>query len=226
MIINSIAMGCDCYCTQGLMQFLPERTIIMKERAAGSYRLSAYFLSKTMSELPVRLVLPFVFIAITYPMANMNPSPRIFFATASTQLLAALAGESVGLFIGTITMDFQKALVYATLTGLALMLTGGFYVENMPVFVRWIRYLSPFKYCYDACVQLEFSRDVQCVDGSVLDGCIDNPGGMVSGQEAIDVIGATESVGLNEACLIIFILAFRLLAYLALRFMPHNNGRV
>jgi ATP-binding cassette subfamily G (WHITE) protein 2 len=208
-----------------MMQFLPERTIILKERAAGSYRLSAYFLSKTISELPVRLMLPFAFLAISYPMAGMNPSPRVFFAIVGTQLLAALAGESVGLFIGTITMDFQKALVVATLGALTLMLTGGFLITNLPSFVSWLRYLSPFKYSYDACIQLEFSRDIHCVDGSVLSGCDGNEGGMVSGREAVDLLGSTESVGVNEACLIIFILGFRTLAYLALRFMPHNNGR-
>lgn len=209
-----------------MMQFLPERNIILKERAAGSYRLSAYFLSKVISELPIRLLLPFVFLAISYPMAGMNPSPRIFFAIVGTQLLAALAGESVGLFIGTITMDFEKALVVATISALTLMLTGGFFISNLPVFVHWIRYLSPFKYSYDACLQLEFSRDIPCTDGSILVECLADPTGKVSGQAAIDYLGATQSVGLNEACLIIFIIGFRFFAYLALRFMPHNNGRV
>lgn len=207
------------------MQFLPERTIILKERAAGSYRLSAYFLSKTISELPVRLTLPFVFLAISYPMSGVNPEARVFFAVVGSQLLAALAGESVGLFIGTITMDFQKALVVATLGALTLMLTGGFLIDNLPIFVRWIRYISPFKYSYDACVQLIFSRDINCVNGSVLPGCVGNAGGTVSGREAVEYLGSTESIGLNEACLIIFILGFRTFAYLALRFMPHNNGR-
>lgn len=81
------------------MQFLPERTIILKERAAGSYRLSAYFLSKIISELPIRLLLPFVFLAISYPMAGMNPDPKIFFGIVGTQLLAALAGRLSDTFI-------------------------------------------------------------------------------------------------------------------------------
>jgi hypothetical protein len=33
----------------------------------------------------------------------------VFFAIACLQLLATLAGESVGLFIGTMTMEFEKA---------------------------------------------------------------------------------------------------------------------
>mmetsp|Transcript_4848 Transcript_4848/g.7924 ORF Transcript_4848/g.7924 Transcript_4848/m.7924 type:complete len:723 (+) Transcript_4848:75-2243(+) len=209
----------------GMMQFLPERDIILKERASGSYRLSAYFLSKILSELPIRLFMPFIFLCISYPMAAMNPDPGAFFAIVGTQLLAALAGESAGLFIGTLTMDFEKALTIATLGSLILMLTGGFFVQGLPIFVSWIRYLSPFKYSYDACVQLEFDRAIPCDDGDVLDGCLGNPNGEVNGQAAVSYLGATLSVGLNEALLGLFILVFRILAYLALRFMPHNNGR-
>merc|ERR1719215_361730 len=107
----------------GMMQFLPERTIIMKERAAGSYHLSAYFLAKSLSELPIKLFLPFLFLAISFPMVSLSPSFVIFCGICGIQLLAALAGESIGVFIGTITMDMEKALVIATLVGLGLMLT-------------------------------------------------------------------------------------------------------
>jgi ABC-type multidrug transport system permease subunit len=208
-----------------MMQFLPERTIILKERSSGSYRLSAYYLSKILSELPIRIFLPFMFLAISYPMAGLNPSPRIFFAISGTQLLAALAGESVGLFIGSLTTDFEKCLVIATLGALTLMLTGGFLIDNLPSFVRWIRYISPFKYSYDACIQLEYSRPLKCNDGSILSACLGHEGEDVSGDEAVKFLGSTQSIGLNTACLIIFILGFRLLAYLTLRFLPHNNGR-
>lgn len=208
---------------QGMMQFIPERNIILKERASGTYRLSTYFLSKTLAETPIKLLMPFLFLAIAYPMANLNPRADAFFAIVGTQLLAALAGESVGLFIGTITMDYEKAMVIATLTSLALMLAGGFFIRNLPVFVQWIRYISPFKYSYDACLQLEFSRQIPCDGGDVLVECIGNDS--VSGQTASDFLGATESVALNSCMLIVFTVAFRFFAYLALRFMPHNSGR-
>jgi ABC-type multidrug transport system permease subunit len=200
--------------------------MIWKERAAGSHRLSAYFLSKSIAELPIRLLLPFLFLSISYPMVNMNPSPSIFFAMAGTQLLVALAGESVGLLIGTITMDLEKALMLATVTGMTFMLAGGFMVSNLPTFVHWIRYLSPIKYAFDACIQLEFDRDIKCNQGGVFAECLDHTNAdTVHGQSAVLILGATESVWTNEVCLIVIILVLRLMAYMALRYMPHNSGR-
>lgn len=209
---------------QGMMQFLPERHIILKERGSGSYRLSAYYISKIISELPMRLLLPFIFVCISYPMANMNPSAGVFFAIASLQLLATLAGESVGLFIGTMTMDFEKAMVVATLFALALMLVGGFFAQKLPVFIQWISYLSPFRYSYNGCVQLEFNRPITCINGATLVDCLDQDS--VSGRRAVDYLKVEDSVSMCVGCLIAFITIFRVLAYLALRYMPYNNGRM
>ena len=52
-----------------------------------------------------------------------------------------------------------------TVIALTMMLLGGFYVENVPGFVSWLKYLSPFKYAFDASREIIFDRDVPC-DGS------------------------------------------------------------
>lgn len=209
---------------QGMMQFLPERTIMLKERAGGSYHLSAYFLSKTLSETPVRLLLPLIYLIISYPMTNLNPDIGIFFAVCGVQLLAALAGESIGLFIGTSTMDYEKAMVIATLVSLALMLTGGYFIENLPNFVRWIRYISPFKYSYNACLILVFNQKIPCDGSNLIEQCV-NGATYVSGEIVAKSLGATESAGINILLLIIFIFVFRIGSYLSLKYVPHNNGR-
>lgn len=160
----------------GMMEFLPERTIILKERAAGSYRLSAYYLSKTAAELPARLAMPCLFLIISYPMVSLSGNIATFFSLCGVQLLAALAGEAMGVFIGTSTMDYEKAMTIATVTSLALMLTGGYFVKNLPEFMGWLRYVSPFKYSYDACIKLGFDRDVPCVNGETLEECLSGAG--------------------------------------------------
>ena len=37
---------------QALLQFVNGRSLFLKEKAAGLYRISAYYLSKTLADLP------------------------------------------------------------------------------------------------------------------------------------------------------------------------------
>lgn len=48
----------------------PERAVLNKERATGSYRLSAYFFGKTLAETPLELLLPIMFGSIVYWMVQ------------------------------------------------------------------------------------------------------------------------------------------------------------
>lgn len=94
-----------------IFAFPLERSIIFKERASGSYQLSAYFLAKTFSEIPTRLCLPVIFWTIAYWMAYQDAGVDVFFGSMACLLLATLAGESYGLLCGALVMDFEKAMV-------------------------------------------------------------------------------------------------------------------
>jgi hypothetical protein len=48
-------------------------------------------------------------------------------------------------YISAQVPDFESAITAMTIASLALFLTGGYFVQNIPVFFSWIRYLSPFK---------------------------------------------------------------------------------
>ena len=76
-----------------LMSFPPEKAVIFKERASGAFRLSAYFISKTLSEAPMRLSLPLIYLLISYWMVGMNTSFVAFLKFLCAELLSVLAGE-------------------------------------------------------------------------------------------------------------------------------------
>ena len=69
-----------------------ERMVINKERAAGWYRLSAYYCAKMTSELFLILVQPAVFIIIAYWVVGLN-GISAFFATLGTVFIDSIAGQ-------------------------------------------------------------------------------------------------------------------------------------
>ena len=199
------------------MAFPQERSIMLKERASGSYHLSAYFLAKTTSEAPTRMILPFIYMIVSYWLAGVNFNFAIFLGSTICTLLSVLAGESIGLLVGTAVFDIEKGMVVMTVTSLVLMVSGGFFVQNLPYWLRWIKFISPFKYAYDSSVQLVFNRPVPCDGSAVLEVCGASTSGFASASEVIDYLGVQGSVGFNVGMLIAFFLVARLLSFTSLR---------
>jgi hypothetical protein len=211
-----------------LLSFPFERAVIEKERASGAYRLSSYFVAKSLAEAPIKLILPTMFLIIAYWMANINPNFGIFLAILVFELVAILVAESLGLLIGAALKNLQHAMTVATVLLLSLMIIGGFFVRNLPHWLGvWGKWLSFFKYSYDACLQLQFKGDriYKCVDGSYIPSCRNNINGTFFSNEALAYFDVGLSTGLNFLVLFGMFVVFRTLAYLALRFIKNHSGR-
>ena len=105
---------------------------------------------------------------------------RIFLAILVFELLSVLVAESLGLFLGAALKNLHHAITAATVLLIGLMLVGGFFVRNLPHWLGvWGKWLSFFKYAYNACLRLQFSGDqiYNCVDGSIIASCRNNPNG-------------------------------------------------
>ena len=202
---------------QSFLTFPSERTVILKERASGSYQLSAYFMGKTTSEMPARLVLPMLYMIISFWMASISTKFSMFVASTLISLLSVMAGEAIGLLIGATIYDADKGLTFMTVISLFLALVGGFFVENVPSFLVWSKFISPFKYSFDASLQLVFDEPVPCDGSGALEGlCVDTDDGFASPEDVLDFLGVQGSVGFNAGLLIAIGLIPRYLAYLAL----------
>ena len=200
------------------MAFPLERAIIFKERDSGSYHLSAYFMAKTTSEAPARLVLPAIYMVISYWMSGVNNNFSIFLASTLCSLLSVLAGESIGLFLGAAVLDMEKGMVIMTVAALGLMVMGGFFVRNIPPWMQWLGYLSPFKYSYNSSVQLVFDRPVPCDGSGLLLACKDHPRTQFATErEVLDFLGVELSAGTNASLLLVMFVVVRVMAFFALK---------
>ena len=69
-----------------------ERGVIAKERMTGAYRLSAYYLAKSASELPLHVIGPIPFYTFGFWMAGLGGVSE-FFSTLAILLLTIVTAQ-------------------------------------------------------------------------------------------------------------------------------------
>lgn len=154
-------------CISTLDLFMSERLVFVRERANHSYRTSAYFLAKLVTDLvPLRIILPIIYCLVTYWIIGYQNEAfnvlRFIIIMIATNFVAA----SFMMFLATAMRTISSATVIATLVLLIMLLFGGFLlnVDSIPAFIGWIRYLSWFLYAYEAVVGSELGDLMVLVD--------------------------------------------------------------
>lgn len=77
-----------------------EHAVIAKERRSGMYHLSAYYLAKSVSELPLVLLQPIFYLVITYWIVGLNGAAG-FFGTLFIVITNALVAQVYIIIIHT-----------------------------------------------------------------------------------------------------------------------------
>ncbi|RYR71506.1 hypothetical protein Ahy_A02g005755 isoform B [Arachis hypogaea] len=137
-----------------IFTFPQERAMLSKERAADMYRLSAYFLARTTSDLPLDLILPVLFLLVVYFMASLRLSATPFVLTILTVFLCIVAAQGLGLAIGATLMDLKRATTLAS---------------RVPIFISWIRYMSFNYHTYKLLLKVQYEHLTPVVNGIKID---------------------------------------------------------
>ncbi|XP_057961499.1 ABC transporter G family member 21 [Malania oleifera] len=197
-----------------IFAFPQERPMLIRERSSGMYRLSSYYFARTMGDLPMELVLPTIFVTVTYWMGGLRPSLTTFVLTLLIVLFNVLVSQGLGLALGAILMDVKQGTTLASVTMLVFLLAGGYYIQHIPPFIAWLKYISFSHYGYKLLVGVQYTENevYQCGVG-VQCRAVDFP--------AIQYLGIDNN-WLDVAALAAMLVGYRLLAYVALRMgKPH-----
>ncbi|KAL9648047.1 hypothetical protein ABK040_012101 [Willaertia magna] len=137
---------------------LEEKKVFLRERGSKMYSVSAYYLGRSVSELPNIIFFPILFGTIAYWMCGLNPGADRFFIFLLIIVSVALAAQSLGMLLAVLAPTLDVASAVAPLLLTVLMLFGGLYmnVDNIPPYFIWIYWLSIFHYGYEALVLNEF----------------------------------------------------------------------
>ncbi|CAN8273681.1 unnamed protein product [Cochlearia groenlandica] len=195
---------------QQIFTFPQERRMLGKERSSGMYRLSPYFMSRVIGDLPMELILPTMFLIIVYWMAGLNPNPINFLMTLSILLFHVLVAGGLGLAIGALVMNQKTATTLGSVIMLTFLLAGGYYVRHVPVFITWIKYVSIGYYTYKLLILGQYKENewYPCGENEKLK-CY------VGDFEGIKHIGF-QSGFVSVLALFVMLVGYRVVAYIAL----------
>ena len=100
---------------QTISRFPSERAIILRERAAGSYHVSAYFAARTVVDFASTLWGTSLFCAIVYPTIGYQPSASKFFIYWILNVLDTNAALSLATMISCLCVSIELSTVVLSL---------------------------------------------------------------------------------------------------------------
>ncbi|KAL2630842.1 hypothetical protein R1flu_015528 [Riccia fluitans] len=186
-----------------IITFAAERSVLDKERASGMYRLTTYFLARTVGDFLLDLILPAASVTVVYWMSGLSASAAAYFSTSLSILLVVLVAQGLGLLLSASVKDVKKATMLAPVLVLTFQLAGGYFVQNPPTFIAWVRYLAFPYYAHELQMKSQYS-DTQTYDCCGGEQClvVDYP-----------AVQQRVSVGLCVMALFIMLIGYRFLAY-------------
>ncbi|MED6219790.1 ABC transporter G member 26 [Stylosanthes scabra] len=198
-------------CIFGAVYVFPfEKVYIVKERKADMYRLSVYYACSTLSDMVAHVFYPTFFMIILYFMAGFKRTAACFFLTLFAVLLIAVTSQGAGELFGAAVMSIQRAGMVASLILMLFLLTGGYYVQHIPKFMQWMKYLSYMYYGFRLLLKVQYS-------GDELYEC-ESKGGCRTLQSSPSFDTVNLKGGLQEVWILIAMaLCFRFLAYFCLK---------
>lgn len=118
------------------------------------YTLNQYFLSRNLIEIPYIIVIPLIFILISYWMIGLSNTAEQFFTLYVIILVMSFTATSVGMLAGSIIKDAKSAGSIIFFFMVPLLSFSGFFknYNSMPKWIGWLRFISPFNYSFTALV--------------------------------------------------------------------------
>lgn len=150
-----------------VITFPLEAKTVKREWRNGWYRVSSYFMGRTLADLPFQLAFVMAFCLLIYLLTGqLGLGTWRFGSFVLTVVMTALVAQSFGFLFGAIFMDSLPAAVFAApLAVFPTLLFSGFFsrVSQVPPFYRPLTYLSHFRYAFDALLVTLYGYDrCQC----------------------------------------------------------------
>lgn len=201
---------------QAINSFPSERAIMLRERQAGTYQVSSYFMAKSVVDIITQTWPPMLFSCVVYFMIGYQPVASKFFYYMFFMVLDSWAATSVATAVTCFCVSVELSTIVLSLLFEICRLFGGFFaspkqVEDIPKW-KFADALSYVKYAFLGVAINELTGlELSCDKASCA---------VTKGSQIMTANGYDEySIGFCIGILFVLIVGSRFLAYLGLRFI-------
>ncbi|KNE64090.1 hypothetical protein AMAG_09152 [Allomyces macrogynus ATCC 38327] len=228
-VLFFIAIGMLMASAMGVLTvFSSEKQVFQREFGGGFYGLPAFFFSKVAVELPFQIIMPWLMVSILYFLTGLQKGADKYFIASGLCILMYNSGAAIGMLAACAFDDITVALAIVPLVMIPLMLFSGLFLNsaNIPVFLDWIKYISPIKYGFVGMTKNEFTGLKVCPNES--DSPILRRVGCQPGEATITNLGFDDqgSIVFNVLILVALWVGLVFLSYLALWRIVRTAKRV
>ncbi|CAB3403922.1 unnamed protein product [Caenorhabditis bovis] len=201
-----------------------ELPIFVREHKANIYSVEAYFLAKSLAELPQYTILPILYGTIVYWMTGLVASVINYFVFVAVCVFLTWVAVSVAYVGACVFGDEGLVVTFMPIFVLPMLVFGGFYVNahNIPTYFKPFSYISWFKHGFEA---LEAN---QWETISEIPGCSQNGSSVLTnadeycpafdGEGILARRGISTPLWLNVLILFCSFFIYRIIGMIALKF--------
>lgn len=204
--------------------FPHEREIFLHDRASGVYNVSSYLFSKLIADLPMHIIVPSLFVVVSYWMVGLNANFKDFIVILFILITMGLVTSSMGFCVSAATSDAGSANALSTVFNIFWVVFAGFFIRknNIPDFLIWLHYIDPMKYGFGAMVLSQYhdGDKFKCTKKDLAEGGCP----WKSSKQIHEMVGADDTdIWADFLILFAFIAFFITLTYLALKYLNKHR---
>ncbi|KAH0552364.1 hypothetical protein KQX54_009086 [Cotesia glomerata] len=196
-----------------ILTFPTEMAVFVREHLNYWYSLKAFYLARTVSDLPFQTVFSIVYVMIVYFMTSQPLETYRFLMYLNICILTSFVSQSIGLLIGA-AMSVESGMFIGPVSSVPIVLFSGFFIKfsAMPNYLSWLSYVSYIRYGFEGAMITVFGYNRPRLKCSIEYCHFRSPTKFLEEMAMLDAV-----YWIDVVALIGFLLLLRISTYFVLR---------